>query len=107
MAMKVIENDLIPKHVLPPPAEARFNYITNISGKWHRNSFYFIAHYACPDPNAISPTFESKFTRMEFIGEGTFALAYLRHTGSWQEIYPALSLTECLQIIKDDPIFQP
>jgi hypothetical protein len=107
MALNVIENILKPKYVLPPPAEERFNYLTNLSGKWQRNYFYFISHYACPGPNAISPTFESKFARMEYVGEGKFALSYHRHTGAWYEIYPSLSVTECLQSIQDDPIFQP
>jgi hypothetical protein len=107
MALNVIENILKPKYALPPPAEERFNYLTNFSGKWHRSYFYFISHYACPGPNAISPTFESKFARMEYVGEGKFALSYHRHTGAWYEIYPSLSVTECLQAIQDDPIFQP
>ena len=107
MAMQLIENILKPEHVLPPPSDARFNYLTDISEKWSRNYFYFISHYACPGENAISPTFESKFARMEFVGDGKFALSFHRHTGAWHEIYAALSVNECLQSIQDDPWFQP
>ena len=51
---------LKPKYVLPPPVEGQFNYIIDIGAKWYRNYFYFFSTYACPGPNALSPTFESK-----------------------------------------------
>ena len=106
-ALHLIENVLKPKHVLPPKPDAQFNYITDLSGKWSRGYFYFITSYACPGPNALSPTFESKFARMEYVGDGKFALSFQRHTGAWLGIYEALSVDECLKAIQDDPWFRP
>ena len=106
-AQALIENVLKPGHVLPPEPDARFNYITDLSGKWNRGYFYFTASYACPGPNALSPTFEKKFARMEYVGDGKFALSYLRHTGAWFGIYEALSVDESLKAIQDDPWFRP
>ena len=54
-AKDLIDNVLKPKHVLPPPVEAEFNYIIDIGAKWYRNYFYFFSTYACPSPNALSP----------------------------------------------------
>jgi hypothetical protein len=104
-AMHLIENVLIPRHVLPPKPDARFNYITDIRMKWYRNYFYFIAIYACPGPNALSPTFESKFARMEFVGDANFDLSFHRHTGEWVRIFEAISEDESLKAIQDDPWF--
>ncbi len=59
-AKALIDKVLKPKHVQPPPAEAQFNYVTDIQAKWYRNYFYFVSIYACPGPNALSPTFESR-----------------------------------------------
>src|SRR5208283_2131906 len=73
----LIDNVLKPKHVLPPPVEAQFNYIIDIGAKWYRNYFYFFSIYACPGPNALYPTFESKFARMEPLGGGQFALYFM------------------------------
>lgn len=73
-AQDLIENFLKPKSVLPPKKGEQFNYITDIGTKWYRNNFYFFLTYACPSPNALSPTFESKFARMEPLGDGKFAL---------------------------------
>jgi hypothetical protein len=106
-AKSLIGNVLKPKHVLPPPVKAKFNYITDIGARWHGKYFYFFSIYACPGPNALSPTFESKFARIESPGGGKFALCVMRHTGEWVEIYDSISMDECLKAIKDDPWFVP
>jgi hypothetical protein len=106
-ATDLIEKVLKPKHVLPPKPDEPFNYITDIGAKWYRNYFYFIATYACPGPNALSPTFESKFARMEYIGNGKFALSFMRHTGEWVGIFDDLSVDESLKTIQDDAWFTP
>ena len=94
---------------MPPPAEAqaRFNYITDIQAKWFRNCFYFLSIYACPGPNALFPTFESKFARMEPLGDGKFALYAMRYTGKeWVGVLDALSVDGCMKAIQDDPWFR-
>lgn len=105
-AMDLIENVLKPRSVQPPKPDAQFNYIVDISGKWNRGYFYLISTYACPGPNALSPTFESKFARMEYGGDGRFALSFQRHTGVWVAIYGSLSVDESLKAIQEDPWFQ-
>ena len=103
----LIENVLKPKHVLPPPKDGRFNYLIDIGAKWYRNYFYFLSTYACPGPNALSPTFEAKFARMEHLDGGRFALYFMRHTGEWVGLYDALTVDECLKAIREDPWFMP
>jgi hypothetical protein len=106
-AKELVKNVLKPKHVLPPPTDHQFNYIANIEAKWYRNYFYFISTYACPSPNSIAPMFEAKFARMEYLGDGTFALYSMRHTGEWVGIYDALSVDDCMKSIQDDAWFEP
>lgn len=106
-ATHLIETVLKPKHVQPPKKNAQFNFITDIGGKWHGKFYYFIATYACPGPNAIAPTFESKFARLEHVGEGKFSLSFFRHTGKWFPIFQALTVDECLDAIRDDAWFEP
>ncbi|MDJ0596612.1 MAG: hypothetical protein QNJ72_42700 [Pleurocapsa sp. MO_226.B13] len=60
-ADEIIETILKPKHIKPPPTDNDFNYLVDIYSKWYRNYFYFCAKYNCPSPNAISPSFETKF----------------------------------------------
>jgi hypothetical protein len=106
-ARDLIENVLKPKHVQPPPSDERFNYIMDITTKWLGSTFYIISIYACPGPNAIAPTFEERFARMEYVGDSKFALSFMRHTGKWVELYAGISVDECVQAIQDDPWFMP
>ena len=103
----LIENVLKPKHIRPPQEDEKFNYVIDIGTKWHGHFFYLYSTYACPGPNAISPTFESKFARMEYVGGGKFALYFMRHTGEWVGLYDGLSVDDCMKAIQDDPWFAP
>ena len=103
----LIENVLKPKHVEPPPKGRQLNYLVDITTKWHGSKCYFISVYRSPGPHAVSPTFETKFARMEYAGDGKFALSFMRHTDKWGESYEAMTADECLKAIKDDPSFVP
>jgi len=106
-AGELIEKTLKPRHVKPPPEGSQFNFITDIKTKWTGSTCYFISIYACPGPNAIAPTFETKFARMEYVGDAKFTLSFMRHTGKWVGLYAGLSVDECMKAIQDDPWFQP
>jgi hypothetical protein len=101
-AHELVETSLKPTHVKPPPKSPRFNYIIDVWTKWHRSYFYFGATYACPGATAPSPTFHSKFARLEFVGGGRFNLSYMRHNGKWFELFIRLTLDECLELVRDD-----
>lgn len=106
-ANKLVEEVLKPEHVKLPPEDATFNYIVDIYTKWYRNYFYFCAKYHVPGPHAISPSFESKFARLEYLANDRFNLSYMRYTEEWWEIGSGLSLDACLKAIKESPHFIP
>jgi hypothetical protein len=105
-AKELVVSVLQPKFIQPPPKKPRFNHIIDVAAKWHGSSLYFVSTYASPGPTAISPSFEVKFARMTFVGDGKFSLSFMRHTGKWVVLHERLSLAECLDAIKDDPWFQ-
>jgi hypothetical protein len=106
-ARELIETVLKPKHIEPPPAGHQLNCITDITSKWLGSKLYFISVYACPGPNAISPSFETKFAKMEYVDGGKFALSFMRHTGQWVQVYERLTVDECMKAIQDDAWFVP
>ncbi len=106
-ASELIENVVKPKHVQPPPKGHQVNYLVDITTKWLGSKCYFSSVYRSPGPHATSPTFESKFAKMEHVGNAKFALSFLRHTGQWVGLYDALSVDECLKAIENDPWFVP
>ena len=104
-ATKLVER-LKPKYVKPPPKKPQFNYIIDVWTKWLGGTLYFGLTYACPFLNAISPSFEVKFARMEHLGGGRFSLSYMRHTEKWFRLFPSLAADECLDAIENDVHFQ-
>ncbi|MFC1820890.1 hypothetical protein ACFLZG_07405 [Thermodesulfobacteriota bacterium] len=106
-AVALIENVLKPKYIKPPPKDNDFNYLVDIFSKWHGLYFYFCSKYNCPRPRALSPSFEDKFARLEYVGPDKFNLAYKRHTGQWVEIFSGLSLEECFSEIEEGVHFAP
>src|SRR4051794_3456606 len=80
-ARDLIENVLKPKYVQPAKVGEQSNYIIDIGAEGYWTFFYFFTTYACPGPNALSPTFEWRFARMEPLHAGKFALYAMRYTG--------------------------
>ena len=105
-AAELIETALKPKHVQPPPKKPKFNYVIGLSTRWHGRFFYFVATYACPFPDAVSPTFQADFARLEHLAGGRYTLAFMRHTGKWWPLFTDQTLDECLNAVRDDPWFQ-
>jgi hypothetical protein len=106
-AKELVETVLKPKFIQPRPKKPRFNYIIDVAAKWHGSFLFFISTYACPGITAISPTFEAKFARIEFVENGKFSLSFMRHTGKWGVLYERLSLEDCMKSIEADSWFQP
>ena len=106
-AQHLIATVLGPEHIKPPPTNPRFNYLVAISSKWWRHYFYFTATYTVPGPNALVPSFEDPFARLEYVGGDRFHLAFHRHTGEWITVYRDLPLADCLTSIATDPWFMP
>jgi len=106
-AQALVDSQLKPKYIEPPPEDPRFNYIVDISTKWHGRFFYFASKYACPGPSAGSPFFDAPFARLEYQHNGRFSLAYTRHTGQWWQIYTDLTADEALKTIREEVLFHP
>jgi hypothetical protein len=100
-------NEWRPKYIKPPPLGYQFNYIVELYGKWFRSSFYFCAKYTRLGPAALSPFFEVRFTRLEYVGHRRFNVAFMRHTGQWVETEQGLTVDACLKSIRVDTFYQP
>src|SRR5207249_11012960 len=92
---------LKPKHLQPPPKGFQLNYIEDITTKWLGSKCFFISIYRTPGLHAISPTFETKFAKMEYAANEKFALSFMRHAGQWVCLYDHTSVDDCMQAVKD------
>jgi hypothetical protein len=105
-AEKLVEGVLKPRYVTPPPKKATFNYVTDVWIKWIGSTLYFGATFACPGPTAMSPSFETRFARLEHVGGGRFVISYMRHTDKWFRLSWNLTADECLDAVENDCHFQ-
>jgi len=96
-----------PSFIEKPPKGYRFNYIVDLYTKWRGKYFYFCTTYACPGPRALSPSFIAYFTRLEYVGNNRFNLAYMRHTDKWWETLRGLTLEDCLETIRGNSLYHP
>ncbi len=106
-ANTLIENVIKPDHIAPPPTDNDFNYLVDVYSKWYRNYFYFCSTYNCPHPNAIAPSFDIKWARMEYVGNDKFNVSYMRHTEKWAQVYQGISMRDALTSITEEPYFSP
>jgi hypothetical protein len=103
----LIDTVLKPAHMTSAPEDPNSNYIEDIYFKWEGNCFYLCALYHLPDPNSQKPSFESKFARLDYVGDVRFNLSYMSHTGKWEKIFIDLTIDECMEAIKNQPFFYP
>jgi hypothetical protein len=103
----LIENVLKPKHLQPPPEGHLLNYIVDIKAKWLGSKCYLISVYRTPRLHKKPTRFETKFARMEYVGNAKFSLSFMRHTGQWLRLYERTSVDECIRAIQVEPWFQP
>lgn len=87
--------------------DKRYNYLVDIYLKWYRNYLYFCEKYKSESPDRIAGEFEDKFVRLKITRKDKFDFSYMRHTGQWFLVTYDLTLNECLEMIQDNPNFQP
>lgn len=91
-----------------PPLEKpqRFNQAVDVEARWRGSHFTLIAIYkVAPGPYTIRDSFEEGFARLTYKSPGVYDLAYFRHTGKWFTVLYDLSLNDCFERVKSDPIF--
>lgn len=60
--------------IRPAPADAQFNYMVDVSAKWHGAYLIFVTKYACPGPNAMSPFFETPLARFGYFNNDQWSV---------------------------------
>lgn len=106
-AEEFVQLFLKPHFIKEPPKDYQWNYIVDIFTKWYHRYFYFCSTWRSPGPNAISEYFEVRFARLDYAGGNKFNVAFMRYTGQWVEFMQDLSLDECIEEIKTNPLLQP
>lgn len=94
-----------PTFINPPPADPQFNTIIEFSARWHGSYLLLTAKYACPGPNALSPSFETHFARLGYFNSGRFNLWARRHNDQWIVLASDLTLDAAFAEMRTNPWF--
>jgi len=101
--------------------DKRFNYLVDVYIRWRGDYLYFCEKFkparlpagqagptgGSESPDRIADEFEIKFVRLEYVGKDSFNFSYFRHTGQWFLVATTMSLNDCLEMMQDNPNFQP
>lgn len=102
---KILEKEMRPKFVQTPEEGRVMDYISGLHCKWHRNNFYICGTHS--DPEGKIEPYEVKFSRMEYVSEDSFNLAYMRHTGKFWEVHKDKPLEESIRMVTTEGPFIP
>ena len=82
-------------------------YTIDVYSKWYQHYFYLCEKYKSENSNRIVDEYERKYLRLEFVSENNFNFSYFRHIGVWHLVAENCTLEKCLQMINENPNFQP
>jgi hypothetical protein len=92
--------------IRPAPADAQFNYMVDVSVKWHGAYLIFMTKYACPAPNAFSPFFEVPLARFGYFSRDKWSVWARRHNDQWMDMGGMrLTLEGCFDEMLTNPWF--
>ncbi len=95
------------KQFINPNPDKEWNYLVDIYTKWYQGYFYFCQKSIMETPGRTAKEFEEKFVRLTYKCPDRFDFAYFRHTGKWFPVAEDLSLQDCLEMMSQNPNFQP
>lgn len=105
-AQKFLDEVFKAEVIRPAPADARFNYIVDVSVKWHGAYLIFMTKYACPSPDAFSPFFEVPLARFGYYGRDDWSVWARRHNDQWMDLGGMrLTLEGCFEEMMTNPWF--
>jgi len=95
------------RQYINPNPNKEWNYAVDIYTKWYQNYLYFCEKMKSEHPNRTQDEFEEKFVRLTYKSNDCFDFSYFRHTGQWFLVAEGLTLNDCLEMMQQNPNFQP
>jgi len=97
-----IESKLKPTYVKKFNPNVKEQQRVDIYCKWYQHYVHFVEVFKDTRDDVISPEYEDRFFRLQYLSNGDLIPAYLRHTGQWQDLnWEGASLEACLSEMED------
>jgi len=94
------------KPAIKPPPRTLIQLHRGLLDQVHGAYLQFIAKYACPGPNALSPFFEIAFARLGYFGPDSWNIWARRHNDQWLVLGSRMTLRECFDEMRTNPWFE-
>lgn len=105
-ADEFVESFLRPRFIKETPKEYQWNLPSRYFYEVASAVLLFLFNVALSWSQCDLRVFESRFARLEYAGGEKFNMAYMRHTGQWWEIFQDLTLDQCIEEIRVNPLLQ-
>lgn len=92
---------------LPSIKPTEFNYVVDIHGDWRGGRYRFMQRYRSGFPENAGQEFDAPFARIDRMGPDKFDIYWMRHTGTWYQLYTGKTFAEALHILETDGILFP
>jgi hypothetical protein len=102
---KIIDTVIKPKYIKPLPKDPKFNWLIDVSTKWHGSFFYLVKKFYCPFKNRLSEEFECNEIRLQYLSNGNYSVSYMRHTGQWWPLSDNVPLKKAIAEALDAPVW--
>jgi hypothetical protein len=101
-----VRNVLKPRF-LPQVRPTEWNYVIDIRGMWAGGRYRFIQRYRSGMQHNLCEEFDAPFARIDYVGQDSFDIYWMRHTGKWWKLYSGVTLEKALNILETDGILHP
>jgi hypothetical protein len=106
-ACELFIRDFIKPRFQPQIEPTKWNYPVDIRGAWAGGRYRFIQRYRAGMEHNRGEEFDAPFARLDYVGQDTFDIYWMRHTGKWWRLYVGVTLAQALEILETDGILHP
>src|ERR1700677_2610555 len=95
-ACEAFIRDVLKPRFLPEIKPTKWNYPIEIHGKWAAGRYKFTQRWRSGFEENIGVKFDAPFARIDRMGPDRFDIHWMRHTGTWWQLYTGVTFAEAL-----------
>jgi len=106
-ACDALIRDTLKPRFLPEIRPTGWNYAIDIRGAWAGGRYRFMQRYRSGMAHNRGEEFDAPFARIDRTGADRFDVFWMRHTGTWCQLYSGLTLDDALGVLVSDSVLHP
>jgi hypothetical protein len=99
--------EILKPRFLPEVRPTEWNYAIDIHGAWAAGRYRFMRRYRSGMEHNRGDEFDAPFARFDRMGPDCFNIYWMRHTGTWWQLYGGVTLAAALRILETDEVLRP